>query len=163
MLNTLIALAAAHVLADFVLQSAGMVQYKRRIGIFLLHISFVALSALLTLGPRPVGDVLALVAFVAAAHGLIDAIKTWLMPQRPADAFWALKLFGGDQVAHIASLAVGGCNLAGCVRARPLAGGSGRAWRVDARGRDGSGNGPRTCNAGRRDRYRLIDAGPDRA
>lgn len=107
MLNTLIALTAAHVLADFVLQSAGMVQYKRRVGVFLLHILVVALSALLALGPRTVGDVLALVAFVAAAHGLIDAIKTGLMPQRPADAFWALKLFGGDQVAHIASLVAG--------------------------------------------------------
>lgn len=92
MTETFAALLLAHVLADFVLQSARMAQNKGKPLMFLAHGAVVFLTALaLTGAPNP-----ALVA-LTGAHLLIDGIKT----ASGKDGLW---VFLADQAAHLASL-----------------------------------------------------------
>jgi hypothetical protein len=94
MTETFAALFAAHVVADFLLQTRGMVEAKHRIGILILHVAIVFATALVALGFT--GWVA--LAILTAAHGLMDAIKTYLLPH---DRLWTFLL---DQAVHIITL-----------------------------------------------------------
>lgn len=96
MFDTVIALLFAHVIADFLLQPGVMVRRKREIPIFLAHIAIVAALSLAALGGS-----WQLVLAVAAAHLVIDAIKTWGLPTAWRDT---LPAFLADQAAHVATL-----------------------------------------------------------
>lgn len=118
MLETALALLAAHAVADFVLQFTWIINRKRQIGIFAVHIAIVALTAALALGAglgSPV-KVWAAVALVAVSHAVIDALKTYArMPgvfagmlepgsgPGPRRKFAAFSL---DQIAHLAFIAL---------------------------------------------------------
>ncbi len=91
MINTVIALFAAHVLADFVLQTAKMVETKRNPLTLLAHIAVVIATAALMLGSLSPW-LLAL----GLAHGAIDIAKTF--GPRNLTGFMA------DQAAHLISL-----------------------------------------------------------
>lgn len=94
MLATFTALLVAHVLADFLFQTRWMVKNKRNPLVLLLHAGIVLALSLAALGGWSPW-VLAL----AAAHLVIDAVKTW--------GRWnGLGAFLGDQAAHLVSLGV---------------------------------------------------------
>lgn len=95
-IQTFAALLLAHVLADFVFQTAGMVARKRAPGIFALHIAIVAATTLAALGGAA-----EIALIVAGLHLVIDAVKTYLLPASIRSSFTA---FAGDQLAHLASL-----------------------------------------------------------
>ena len=93
MIETFAALLLAHVVADFLLQTNWMVETKRRPGTLLLHALLVAATAYAALGRIDIWEPLAL----AAAHILIDIVKTFALPAR----LWS---FMTDQAAHLATL-----------------------------------------------------------
>ncbi|MCV6594586.1 MAG: DUF3307 domain-containing protein [Silicimonas sp.] len=95
MLETFAALLFAHVLADFVLQTGGMVARKRAPLVLLLHAVLVLVTAQAALGRIDAWEVLAL----AAAHLAIDMVKTYALPPR----LWA---FLADQATHLVTLLV---------------------------------------------------------
>lgn len=97
MTATFAALLLAHVLADFVLQSGAMVARKREPGIFALHVLLVFVTAAAALG-----GAWTVAAAVAGAHGVVDAVKTWALPDRLRDG---LPAYLGDQAAHAGTLA----------------------------------------------------------
>lgn len=94
MLETFTALLLAHVVADFVLQTDWMVRNKRRALVMLLHGALVLVTAQIALGQIAAPELLAL----AAAHMVIDALKTWSGTR-------SLAAFLADQSAHIATIA----------------------------------------------------------
>jgi hypothetical protein len=96
MKETLLLTITAHLLADFVLQTDGMVEHKRRIGMLVLHAAVVALTAAVATGQwrHP------LLVWILVSHLGIDALKTHWMPDR----LWSLLL---DQGLHFAALAAG--------------------------------------------------------
>lgn len=96
MKETLLLTITAHLVADFVLQTKGMVEKKRRVGVLLLHAAIVGLIAAVTTGQwcHP------LLAWIAVSHLAIDAVKTHWMPDR----LWSLLV---DQGLHVAALAAG--------------------------------------------------------
>lgn len=93
MLHTALALLLAHVLADFVFQTNVMVARKREPMILLLHIAIVGLLSLIALG-----GAWQVALGIAAAHLVIDAIKTYALPD-------SLASFLGDQLAHLFTIA----------------------------------------------------------
>ncbi len=93
MIATFTALLLAHAFADFVLQTKWMVERKREPQIILLHGVIVLLTAQAALGQVAAWQIIAL----AAAHLIIDAIKTYGLPR----GLWP---FLGDQAAHIATI-----------------------------------------------------------
>jgi hypothetical protein len=95
--ETAIALVLAHLLADFVLQSDGMVRAKHDPGVLLAHAGIVALASWAALGFAPVPLLLLL---VAASHFLVDGLK--LRYGGPGFA-----PFAADQAAHLAFIALG--------------------------------------------------------
>lgn len=110
MLQTFIALIAAHVFADFLLQVKWIIRNKRHAGGFTVHALIVAMTAVLTLGAFSSGarNALLAVALVTATHAIIDSLKLWLSGRS-----WIcsrhqgeLNLFLADQAAHIAMLAL---------------------------------------------------------
>ena len=90
-------LLLAHVLADFVFQTKGMVDTKRYAGVFTLHIAIVFGLSFVALG-----GAVHVAAAVAGAHMLIDGVKTYVLPESWRGTFTAFML---DQLAHLASLA----------------------------------------------------------
>ena len=95
MLETLIALFAAHVLADFVLQTRWIVARKTHPAVLALHGALVLLSAQAALGTVAAPGLVLL----ALAHMAIDALKARHAP-RGTIAFLV------DQAAHGATLLV---------------------------------------------------------
>lgn len=93
MTQTFAALLAAHVLADFVLQTRWMVARKRRPGVLLLHGAIVLLTAQTALGLVAAPALLVL----ALAHVVVDAVKARAAPGPGA--------FLADQAAHLVVLA----------------------------------------------------------
>lgn len=93
MIETFTALLLAHVLADFLLQSRWMVANKRRPAALALHGLVVLVTTAAALGRIDAWEIAAL----AAAHIVIDALKTFLTPR-------GLASFLGDQAAHLATL-----------------------------------------------------------
>jgi hypothetical protein len=94
MIETFTALLIAHVLADFVLQTAWMVRRKCRPEVLALHGAIVILTALALLGPGAWAEL----ALLGAVHMGIDLIK---LGSRAA----GVGAFLADQGAHLASLA----------------------------------------------------------
>ena len=88
LLATFAALLFAHLLADFVLQTRGMVDNKRNPFVFLLHIAIHGAVTWVALG-----GLWAVALFVALSHFVIDVIKTFLLPDR----LWA---FCSDQISQ---------------------------------------------------------------
>ena len=95
MIETLIALLFAHILADFLLQTSWMMSRKKNPLVLLLHVSIVAVLSYAALGFTGHWVVLA----VAASHLLFDAIKTY-WPK----ASWRAFLL--DQSLHVAAILV---------------------------------------------------------
>ncbi len=93
LIETFIALLTAHLLADFVFQTTGMVLRKHRPEILLMHgVHVFALTALFT------GGAWMLAGAIALSHIAIDAVKIHLAPD-------SLRTYLTDQAAHIAILA----------------------------------------------------------
>ncbi|MGH1413371.1 MAG: DUF3307 domain-containing protein [Pelagimonas sp.] len=90
------ALLLAHVLADFTFQTNWMVQNKRKPLVLLLHIAmvFILSTALL-------GGVWQVALLVALAHLVIDAVKTWALPEPMRSSLTAFLI---DQGAHMITL-----------------------------------------------------------
>ncbi len=95
MLETFAALLLAHVVADFLLQTKGMVARKKEPHVLLLHAAIVLVTAYAALGRIDVWEPAAL----TAAHLIIDAIKVHALP----DKLWA---FLTDQTAHLITIIV---------------------------------------------------------
>jgi hypothetical protein len=96
MLDTFLALLLAHVVADFLGQPDAMIRRKAEPAVLLLHIVIVGVLSLAALG-----DAWQLALAVAAAHLVIDAVKTWALPGPWRDS---LPAFLMDQAAHLATL-----------------------------------------------------------
>lgn len=101
-IETALALLAAHVLADFLLQVRWIIENKRRPTAFLTHITIVAATAVLLLGAWSTAALTA-VAIVTVSHAVIDWAKL-----RQSGKPWvrkhprgALILFLVDQLLHI--------------------------------------------------------------
>ncbi|ESQ86572.1 hypothetical protein ABAC460_22935 [Asticcacaulis sp. AC460] len=92
---TFLALFAAHMLSDFVLQTEWMVANKRRPAILCLHILITVAVAVVIMGGAP----LPLLAALAVSHFSMDALKTYVLKDN-------ISSFLGDQIFHIAILAI---------------------------------------------------------
>ena len=75
MVETFLALLTAHLIADFPLQPAWMVQRKKKPAVLSLHIALVAIVAILTVGAWPALLLLILV----TTHLVMDAIKVYVL------------------------------------------------------------------------------------
>jgi hypothetical protein len=118
MLETALALLVAHAVADFVLQFTWIINRKRKLGIFALHVAIVALTAALALGAGlgSPGQVWAAVALVALSHGATDALKTYgrmpgviagmLEPGSEPGPRRKFAAFSLDQLAHLGFIAL---------------------------------------------------------
>lgn len=95
MIATFTALLFAHILADFVLQTAWINAQKRRAPVMMLHGALVLICAQAATGQWASPWLLAL----AAAHVVIDALKIW-------GGFHHFRGFMVDQAAHVATLAI---------------------------------------------------------
>lgn len=89
MIETMIALFFAHILADFLLQTGWMIIHKKNPLVLLLHVSIVAALSYAALGFTGHWAVLAL----AASHLFFDAVKTYW-----PDTGW--RAFVLDQALH---------------------------------------------------------------
>jgi Protein of unknown function (DUF3307) len=96
MLETAVALAFAHLLADFLMQTSAMIRAKARPGVLLLHVGIVTAVSWAALG-FPLAP--ALLALVAASHFAID----WLKLRFGGEGFAAFAL---DQAGHLAVIAL---------------------------------------------------------
>jgi hypothetical protein len=93
MTKTFCMLLAAHLIADFLVQTDWMAKRKKQMRILLLHGLIVMVAAVLLLGCIP----LLLLSILAVSHVAIDAGKAYLFSDR-------LKVFIVDQLVHIAIL-----------------------------------------------------------
>lgn len=91
MIETFLALLAAHLIADFPLQPGWMVRRKKNPAVLALHIALVVVVAGLALGAWPAGLLLILL----ATHLVMDAIKVYILRD-------SLASFSVDQVVHLA-------------------------------------------------------------
>lgn len=98
MIETLLALLVAHVIADFVLQFDWIIEQKNKLSRFAAHIAIVGGTAVIMLGVAPP----ALLGLVVLTHAAFDAAKLWLAPRylKPDEAFIL------DQGAHIGVIAL---------------------------------------------------------
>ena len=97
MLETAAALVFGHVVADFTLQSDGMVRDKTRPRVLLLHVAVVTGASWLALGlaPQPL-----LLGLIAISHYVIDWVKL-------RHGGKSLAPFLVDQAGHLAMIALG--------------------------------------------------------
>jgi hypothetical protein len=93
MMETLLTLFAAHLVGDFVLQSRWIVARKRNFLVLLTHVLIVMAATSALLGSA---DAVAL-GVIFVSHLLLDALKTYLLPDRIAT-------FIVDQLLHLAVL-----------------------------------------------------------
>ena len=94
MADTLLVLVAAHLIADFPLQTHWILGYKKDPLVLLLHVVIVTAVAAALLGSTP----WMLLAILAGTHLVIDAIKVHLWKD-------TLKSFVTDQLLHLAVIA----------------------------------------------------------
>lgn len=101
MIETALALFAAHLFADFLLQIRWIIDNKRRTGAFLMHVAIVTAMSIFLLGACSVTAYLA-VAIIAISHAAIDCAKLW-----QSEKLWVrqyrrgkLTLFLVDQALH---------------------------------------------------------------
>jgi len=95
MIDTLIALLFAHILADFLLQTSWMISHKRNPLVLLLHAAIVAALSYAALGFTGHWVVLA----VATSHMFFDAVKTYW----PATGWRSFLI---DQTLHVAAILI---------------------------------------------------------
>lgn len=95
MLETFLALLAAHLFADFVLQTDWVIDHKRRWWGMTLHIGAVALMTFLAIGRFDP----AVLALIVGSHLAMDLIKTFRMKDE-------LGPFLIDQAVHLAAIAL---------------------------------------------------------
>ena len=95
MIDTILILLAAHLLADFVLQSNWMIEHKRKPLVFGLHIAIVTGSAALLAGNLAFAPLLLL----ALTHAGLDAWKQYFSKKGGA-------AFAIDQAGHLISILV---------------------------------------------------------
>jgi len=102
MIETALALFAAHVFADFVLQVRWIIRNKRRARAFLAHIAIVAATAIVLLGADS-ATAFAAVAIITVSHALTDGTKLWLSgkPRVREHRRGKLILFLADQALHL--------------------------------------------------------------
>ncbi len=93
MLETLLALLAAHLVADFVLQTDWVVARKRRWWGMALHIGGVAAMTFLAIGRFDP----AVLAIIVGSHLVMDLVKTFLMK----DDLWPFLI---DQAVHLVAI-----------------------------------------------------------
>ena len=93
-MQTAIALLTGHVFADFVFQANWIIKHKRRPAVLALHAAIVFLCTAIALGGS-----LQLALIIAVIHFVIDAVKTYKLP----DTLWA---YLSDQMAHLVTIAV---------------------------------------------------------
>jgi hypothetical protein len=91
--STLLALVAAHLVADFPLQPDWMVAHKRDPRVLLLHLVVIVVAAGVILGAAPWKPL----AILAATHLAMDALKVYVLKDR----LWTFLL---DQAVHLAVL-----------------------------------------------------------
>ena len=94
MADTFLALLLGHLMGDYLFQNLWMVENKRRLPVLLLHVAIVTLSTLVVLG----GGVTVVLA-IGAVHLAMDAVKTYLMPNK----LWS---YFTDQAVHIITIVV---------------------------------------------------------
>ncbi len=96
MLETAVALAFGHSLADFLMQTDNMVRFKARLKVLLLHVAIVAAVSWAALGfpfqPLPI-------LLIAASHFAID----WLKLRHGNSGFGPFVI---DQAGHLAMIAI---------------------------------------------------------
>jgi hypothetical protein len=93
MLETLLALLAAHLVADFVLQTDWVIDHKRRWWGMALHIAGVAVMTSLAIGRfDPI-----VLALIVGSHLVMDLVKTFLMK----DEIWPFLV---DQAVHLVAI-----------------------------------------------------------
>ena len=110
MLETAIALLAAHVVADFLIQFSWIIRNKTDPRVFALHLALVAATAILALGAFSFDTVAPwiAIAIIVVSHGVLDGVKTfaftdeWLAT-RPR---WRFALFSLDQLGHLIFIAL---------------------------------------------------------
>jgi Protein of unknown function (DUF3307) len=91
MMETFLALLTAHLIADFPLQPAWMVQRKKNPAVLVLHIALVGGVAVLALGNYPA----VLLLILLTTHLVMDAIKVYALKD-------SLHSFTLGQVVHLA-------------------------------------------------------------
>jgi len=91
MIETLLALLAAHLVGDFPLQPDVLVRAKRNPAVLLLHVVLQTLLAAAALGNFTVWPLLAI---LAGTHLAMDTIKVWVLGD-------GLTAFVSDQVVHL--------------------------------------------------------------
>jgi hypothetical protein len=89
--DTLLALIAAHLVADFAFQPEWLLRRKRNWAVLLLHTLIVVATAALFLGGTP----WRLLAILAVTHLIMDAIKVHVLKD-------TLRSFFADQFVHLA-------------------------------------------------------------
>lgn len=94
MTDTLLALIAAHLIADFSLQGTWMLAHKKNPFVLILHIVVVAGTSAFLLGALP----LTLLAILAGSHLMTDAIKVYASKD-------TLATFAVDQIIHLIVIA----------------------------------------------------------
>ena len=94
-METFLALLTAHLIADFPLQPAWMVQRKKNPAILGLHGALVGGVAILTLGDWPA----ALLVILVTTHLVMDTVKVYILKD-------SLGSFVVDQVVHLAVIGV---------------------------------------------------------
>jgi hypothetical protein len=99
MLETFAALFAAHVVADFLVQTKGMVNRKTELGPMSGHIALVAVSAAIAIGFHGQDpNAWRALALLTVAHAMMDLAKTHLMPPD------RLLPYLTDQAVHILTI-----------------------------------------------------------
>lgn len=104
-IETGLALFAAHVLADFVFQVRWIIDLKHRLGPFFVHVVIVAATAFALLGALS-GAALMAVAIVTGSHALIDWAKLRVSRTSRVDghARGAPVMFLIDQALHVLAI-----------------------------------------------------------
>lgn len=97
MFETFIALLCAHLVADFVLQTDGLIRNKRNPLLMLVHAFIVLVTAVFFLGGVPITMLVILV----GTHIAMDAAKVYLLPPK----LWSFLLDQGVHIAVIFALA----------------------------------------------------------
>lgn len=109
MLETFVALLAAHMAADFVLQSNWIIANKHTAKGFSLHAAIVLITSVLALGAFDLSaaDAVFAIALKTLTHVAVDAFKTfvltgprWREPRRDFAAF------AGDQILHLSFITI---------------------------------------------------------
>lgn len=102
MIETALALFAAHVFADFLLQGRWIIENKRRAVPLLTHVAIVAATSAFLLGAWS-STAIAAVGIITGSHAVVDMIKLWQggKPWIQNHSRGKLILFLVDQILHV--------------------------------------------------------------